>query len=166
MRNGGIDNIWRMPGRLRTVGMTLVECMIAMALLTIAALGMTFAATTGHVHLSIADDTLRAVRLGEHLLEEIIGRPYDGSGASRATYCVDDYDGFTEPAGTLQDFASTPYEAVDQSFSRSVTVNPSSVTIAALGGAVIPGKVVSVTVRDAQGSAWTLTRFIAEPPSP
>ncbi len=146
--------------------LTLVECVLAMVVLSIGVLGMVYATTAGHHHLHGSDLQLRAVRLAEHLLEEIHARPYSGSGIGRASFCVDDYDGFSEDPGQVRSFTGELYGDHDQIFSRSVTVTAANETVADLDGASIPGKTVTVTVQDSRGVNWSLSRFICEPISP
>lgn len=156
-----------LPGqRLIHSGMTVVECLLALVILAIAILGLTGAANSGHQHQQHSERVLRAVRLAEHLLEEIQSRPYSGNGASRTSYHMDDFNNFEELSGDLKDFTSSLYGAADQRYSRTVSVTDSTLTLVALENAEIPGKTLMVTVQDASGAHWQLSRFIAEPVSP
>ena len=76
---------------------------------------------------------------------------------------ADDYHGFSEAAGALADVAGTLYSAPFQDFTRSVTAVYGNVTVTGFASA-IPGLTVTVTVQEA-GLTWSVTRFIAEPPS-
>lgn len=147
-------------------GFTVVEGLLALTILSFAMLTFSFVSTTGHANLSYGRSTMLAIQVAEQILEEIQSREYSGSGADRASYCVDDYDGLSEAAGALCDFAGDPCESDYQSMSRSVSVTPDSLTLAVFGGAVIDGKTVAVTVTDSAGESWTISRFIAEPVSP
>lgn len=147
-------------------GMVLLECLLALLILSIVILGLTCATTTGNQHLQYSDKVFRAVRLGEQLLEEIESRPYTGHGANRLSYHIDDYNGFHEEPGDLMDCVGNAYGAKDQIFSRSASISAGSHVITALENAAIPGKTVVATVRDTDGTEWQLSRFVAEPVSP
>lgn len=150
----------------RPIGLTLVECLLAMAILAVAILGITIAVTAGQKHLQYGETRLAAARLAEHLLEEIQSRPYAGHGAGRSSYHVDDYDGFHESPGEIKDAAGTPYGSIEQQFSRSVSVRGDAVAIPAWEGAVVAGKLVVVTLEDACGERFQLSRFISPEMSP
>jgi len=143
--------------------MTLVECMAAMLILSVAVLAVTYVTSAGHAHLHHGETALRAVRLAENLIEEIVGRPYHGSGATRDAYCIDDYDGFSETAGTLRDAAGVLHPDADQAFNRAAEVEPLTLTIADLDNASIAAKRIVVTVEDMEGNAWSVSRLAPEP---
>jgi hypothetical protein len=137
--------------------------MLALAIAATALLAVTAATTAGHQHLQQGDHVLRAVRLAQTLMDEILSRPYDGSaGGARASWHIDDYDGFTEDLGAITDFTTAPCDDDDLPFGRCVCVAPTSLTVPDLDGAVVPGKHVTVTVNDADGTVFELSRFIAE----
>jgi hypothetical protein len=142
--------------------MTLVECLLALVILMVAVLAVTCTINSGHQHQEYADRALRAVRLGEHLLEEIQTRPYAGSQAAggRSAYHIDDFDGFLEPPGGLADSSGTLYLERDQRFTRTATVTPANVAIVGIGAR--DGKMILVTLQSDQGEAWALSRFICE----
>lgn len=131
-----------------------------MAILAVAVLGLSQLAAAGHAHLKHGDGSLRAIQLAEHLMEEIASRPYDGSGATRADWCMGDYDGFTQEAGEVTDFAGTPYTGADASFKRWVSLADASAAVPELGGLVLQGRNVTVHVQETQGNTWQITRFI------
>ena len=151
---------------VRRMGLTLVECLLAVLILSVAVLGMSYATTSGHEHLHHSDTRLRAIRVAEHLMEEIQSRPYDGSGGIRSEFCIDDFNGFAEDAGGLADFSNTPYDEEDQAFSRSATVVAANLVVPELENVIIPGKTVTVTVSSMAGSQWVISRFIPEPAAP
>lgn len=154
------------PPRRVDLGLTLAECLLAIVVLWVAVLGLSFATTAGHQHLNHGDRMLRAVRLAEHLMEEIQSRPYSGSGIGRPSYHIDDYNGFNEAAGELRDFAGDLYDDADQIFNRSVAITSASQTVGSLDGLTISGKTIVITLEDAAGAQWTLSRFVPEPASP
>lgn len=139
---------------------------MAMVVLSIAVLGLSYAATAGYQHLQQGENAARAIRLAEHLMEEIASRSYAGSGSSRADWHVQDYDGYLEAAGDLHDFSGKAYPASDQRYFRSVSVTADSVTANELGHLTLAGKCVTVTAGLTATSQWQLTRFIPEPVSP
>lgn len=143
-------------------GLTLLEVVIAMAILAAAVLGVSQATSAGHQQLRAGQDGLRATALAEALMEEITSRPFTGGAAGRANWAVDDFDGFAEAAGALTHADGSPCDAADQAFGRSVTVTATSVTVPELDGAVVGGATVDVVVSDADGRTWALSRFVAQ----
>lgn len=154
---------WQMR---RCGGLTLVECMVAMSVLAMAVLGLSYVATAGHQHLKQGEDASRAIRLAEHLMEEIASRQFAGTDAGRANWHLQDFDGFEEDAGDVRDFSGALYETSDQRFSRSVSIVDASVTVAELGNMTLSGKHVTVTAGLSTDRQWQLTRFFPEPVSP
>ena len=149
--------------------MTIVEALLAMTILSIIVLALTYATAAGHQHLRAGETGLRAVSVAEDLIEEILSRPYHGSGGTvRADYHLDDYDGFEEELGEdeLTDFTGAAYGEAYQAFGRSATVSEQQHTLAELGGTQVQGKKVTVTVEDGRGQVWTLRRFVPEPAEP
>jgi hypothetical protein len=132
-----------------------------MTILSVAVLAVTAATTTGHQHLNDGDRILRAVRIAENLMDEIRSRPYDGTvGGPRSDWHIDDFNGFAEAIGSMQDFTG---EATDDTeFGRSVEIQAANHTVAELDGAVLPGKNITITVLDAEGTVYVLSRFVAE----
>lgn len=157
MTVGPVRRCWRS-------GFTLLESMIAMLVLTIAVAGLVAALDTGWRALSQADEASRGAALGERLIEEIVSRPYSGSGASRAEWCVDDYDGLHEVPGELADTSGALLpDAMDQAFARSCTVVPDTLAVPGLVTNPLPGKSVVVFTTGPSGHTWQFERFIAEP---
>lgn len=144
--------------------MSLIDALLAMTILAVVMLGVTYATTAGHQHLQHGDAALRSVRLAEQLMEEIISRPYHGSGGTaRSTWVIADYDGFTEQPGNLRDFAGEACDAEDQRFGRSVGVEPVTHTLAGLGGFTVSGLRITVTVTSPRGQQQAIQRFVPEP---
>ena len=155
------------PPVRRLAGVTLAESLLAMVIVALAVLSISYVTTAGHQHMHHGEMSLRAVRLAEHLMEEIITRPYHGSGGSeRHEYHLDDFDGFQEEPGSLTDFTGTPYSAADQKFTRRVSIDGAAITVDDLDDITIDGKLVTITVERAEGRQWQLTRFIPEPSNP
>ena len=149
--------------------MTLVEALLAMTVLSIVVLGLTYVTVAGHEHLREGEIGQRAMRLAENLMEEIVSRPYEGSGgSSRSVYHLNDYDGFEQTLGEdeITDFAGEPYGNEYQQFGRRVSVSAAQHTLPDLPDASFDGKTVTVTVEDTRGQLWSLRRFIPEPGRP
>lgn len=142
-------------------GVTLLECLIAGAILSAAVLGFMLTAVAGHKHLLSADAHLRATRLAEHLMEEIRSRPLTGGGGNRPMWSVDGFNGFYEEAGSLRDFLGALYPAPDQAFARRASVTVDTQTVVGLSAAQ-PGLSVVVTIAGPGGEQWSLSRFIPE----
>ena len=156
---------------------TLVEALIAMLILAGAVVAVSQAVLAGQMQSADAVHRRRAVELATTLMEEIVRLPYnDPDGASspgpeagesnRSAYDnLDDFHGFTEAAGALKDMKGAAYDSAYQTFSRSVTVVATSVSIAGLGSAQT-GVEITVTVTDATGRTWSVEQFIPEPVEP
>lgn len=155
-------------------GFTIAEGLIASAVLATAVVAICAAVMAGHSQGTYTEHADRALKLAEELAEYIAVMPYnDPQGASTpgpdsgesgisAFDNADDFHGYSEAAGAIRDVAGNLYPAAYQVFSRSVTAVYTTQTVAQLGG-TINGLRVTVTVTDAQGQTWTLTRFIAQP---
>lgn len=161
----------------RRRGASLTENMIAIAVLGLSVVGVTEAVVSVQMHLEDATVSSRATILAEDLLERVVALPYDdptgevtigpeaGENDWTAFDNIDDYDAYTEEAGSLIDASGRDLDGDYDGFTRSVDVTASSVTVAALGGS-IGGLTVTVTVQDPRQSTWTLTHFIPEPVEP
>lgn len=147
-------------------GLTIIECLLAIVIVAMATQALAYVLAGGRVRLEYSEVVLRGVRLGEDLADEILARPYSGSGTSRANWCLDDYDGFEEGPGELADFNGATYDTEDQDCTRRVSVKPDVVSVPELGGFTLVGKRLTVQVVGANGDRATVTRFIAEPYSP
>lgn len=154
-------------------GLTLVECLLASAILAFAVVALSQAVVAGQMQTVDALHRARAMELGEALMEEVLRLAYtdpNGPGeVGRSNYDdLQDFNGFSESAGSLNDAAGVAYGAPFQGFSRSVSVVPanggSGISVTGLGSA-LPGLMATVTVQDATGTSWVLTRFRAQPPA-
>lgn len=153
---------------------TLVEVLIASAIIAFAVAAISQAVVSAQMQTYEALHDLRGMSLAEALVEEAIALPYaDPEGAStpgpesgettRALFDnVDDFHGFTEAAGTLTDVAGVAYPTTFSQFSRTTTVAYGPLTIAGFTQS-LNGATVTVTVTDARGSTWTASRFVPEP---
>lgn len=162
-------------GRLgvRDAGLSLVEAMMALAVLSVAVLAVNYAVVAGQVHARAGDESMRAMDLAQDLMEEILALPYqdpdgtsalgpEGSESNRQSFDnSDDFHGYTEAAGSIADFSGNLYGAEVQSFSRSVSITSASEFVSAFSTA-IAGLSVTVTVSDSDGRTSTITRFVPE----
>lgn len=160
--------------RRGTRAFTLVEVLIASAILSFATLAIVQAVSAGQSQTLDALKRARADALAEVLLEEILSKPYadpdeagaigpEGDEATRSDFDnVDDYHGYSESAGALADHALTTYPQAYQGFDRSVTVVAVTNSVASLGGDHT-GVQVTVTVSEPSGRAWVVERFVPEP---
>jgi hypothetical protein len=157
----------------RSRGLTVVECLLALTILSVTVLAATMTLSAGAQHDRRGDLASIAARLGRDLLEEICSREYrepisaPGFGpefgeTTRALFDdVDDYNGLTEARGDLENFAGVKYAQYEQRFARSVTVTAGAVHVADLSQN-INGLTVVVTLRSESGETWQFTRFIPE----
>lgn len=157
-------------------GLTLMEVMFALLVLSFSVAALTQAVVSGQSHTYEAMHASRAITLAEAMIDEVLSKPYDdpdgditagpdnGEPNRKKFDCADDYDGYTEAVGTVMDQTLTLYPDLYQKFGRSVTVDYVTENLATLGGDH-NGMSVTVTVTDTHGRTWTLTRFIQEPAS-
>ena len=155
-------------------GLTVVECLIALTILSVTVLAATMTLSAGAQHDRRGDLASIAARLGRDMLEEITSREYrepvtapvfgrETGETGRALFDdVDDYHNFDEPRGTLTNFAGVMYAPSDQQFGRFTRVTSTSVNVTDLGRTV-NGLTVEVTLTSGSGERWVFTRFIPEP---
>ncbi len=155
-------------------GFTLMEVMFAVMILSFSVAALTQAVVSGQSHTYEAMHSSRAISLAESMIDEVLSRPYvdpdgdvtagpDVGESSRDLFdCSDDFDGFSEAVGAVQDQAGVAYPELYQNFGRSVTVVYTTESLPDLGGDH-DGMTVTVTVTDEGGRAWVVSRFIQEP---
>ena len=165
----------------RQHGLTIVECLIAMTILSVVVLVTCHTLAAGQRHVHHGDRIALAARLGRDLLEEIAARAYRDpqtpanfgaeAGEARDTFDdADDYHNFAEAAGAVKDFSNTNYASDLQAYSRQVSVTAATQTVMFKDPVTgldvprnFPGLRVVVTVRAASGEQWQFSRFIPEP---
>jgi MSHA pilin protein MshD len=161
-------------------GFTLIEVVVTMLIISIAALGVMYSLGLGLRHQSDALWQAKAVALAESYMEEILARRYDeqsplggeppcsttiacsapgafDDGESRAEFDdVDDYDGLVEQPP--RDVSGNPRADYD-SYRVAVTVAyPNPTQIASLGlDTGTDAKLVTVTVSTPEGGAMTFS---------
>src|SRR5690606_19889602 len=99
----------RADARLGGAGFSLLEGLIAIVILSIVALTMIPVLAAGRIQLDHADLSARAIRIAEHLIEEIVVRDYYELGSSRSDWGIGGYDAFAESPGNLTDFTGDLY---------------------------------------------------------
>ncbi len=134
-------------------GMTLIECLVAMALVVVAASVM---ASAVHEGLAAQEDALTMTLAGtaaESRVAEYLATPYD-------TIAVVDS---VEPVGSMLTPDGTPFSESYGKFSRRTQVEPSTLTVPDFPGLEIPGYLVRITVADMwegqERKVVTLQRF-------
>lgn len=167
----------RAAKRAEADGFTLIELVVAMLILAIAGLGVTYALSLGLRHQSDPMAQSKAVALAEAYMEEILARRYDehspvggvppcspsttacsaagafDDGETRANFDdVDDYDGLVEQPPL--DANGSPRVGYD-SYQVSVSVRyPTAAQIAAFGlDNATDAKLVTVTVTTPDGGS-------------
>jgi prepilin-type N-terminal cleavage/methylation domain-containing protein len=172
LQTDAVSHLFQRKRMYRQRGLTVVECLIAMTILSIVVLVTCHTLAAGQEHVYAGDRIAVAARLGRDMLEEIASREYrdpttptsfglESGETTRAQFDdVDDYDKYNENLGALADFAGNAYPTADQKFSRRVTVAAATQTML---GRDFPGVSVTVTVRARTGEQWQFKRFIPEP---
>lgn len=165
---------WRRHRHAR--GFTLVEVTVAVAVLAFAVAAVTQAVVAGQMQTYQAIHGNRAVALAEAMLDEVLVLPYHDPGGGgdlgpeqgepqRHRFDnIDDYHGHAEPAGQVRDHDRDAYPEAYQAFSRAVRVSEHTQTTDAFGDQ--PGLLITVTVTDARGQVWPVTRFVPAPADP
>lgn len=152
-------------------GFTLVECLVAAVLLTVAALSVSSALIAGGQASRQAVTSQRAAELINEMHERISSLPYHDpqgggdtagpeSGETTAMLFdnMDDFHGYVESPGQIKDAAGVLFPAEYQRFTRSVTAAYENRTISGLGGTV-DGLNVTVTVTDPSGGSTSVSQF-------
>lgn len=152
---------------------TLVECLLATSVLSVAVLAVAQALTAGQAQTYEALHQARAMQLAKAMMEEVLAQPRvdpqtpgsatigpEAGESSRAQFDdADDYHGYSEALGQLKDATGSLYPVEFQRFTRQVAITAQTLRVANMPG-VGNGLSVLVTVTDTRGQSWTLTRFI------
>ncbi len=154
--------------------MTVVEGMLALAVLEVAVVAVSYAVVAGNTHSHAGDQTLWAVDLAELMAEEILRLPYedpdgpsvpgpDAGESGRTTFDnLDDYDGHSEAPGSLSNLVGDPYEQKAQAFTRTVGVLYGDQTVPDLAQTLL-GLTLTIIVQDDHGTPVTVSHFVPEP---
>jgi len=158
-------------------GFTLIEGVVASAVLAIAVVALAASLNAGHMASYEFAQGRCATRLAEELLEYILSLPYHDPDESSARGPepgeagiglfdnMDDFHGYVEAGSTLRDMAGNEYPAQYQGFTRSVTVETVGETVSNLGEP-ISGLRIRVEVCSSRGRVWEIARFVAAPIGP
>lgn len=150
---------------LSASGMTLIECVLAVLVLSIAALGLILSTTSAARTSLKAEHQSRSTALADALIGEIAGAPYTDGGADRLTWDIAAFNGFTQAPGELSDLLDRPLGAEDQRYAREAVVSDTAVTLHP-SGVMVYGKRVQVVVTAPDGISRSLSRFIPNPAQP
>lgn len=122
-------------------GVSLIECMVAMAIVAIAASMVTMSVQGG---LAMQEDALRmtvASTAAESRISELLGKPWDELAA------IDE----TQSAGMIADQDGIAFPAAYSDLSRRTVVTQRALTVPDFPGLSIPGWDIEVTVTDGRG---------------
>ncbi len=145
----------RCPSRLRH-GFTLLEAMMASAILLAAVVGVMGAITSGQQHAYEAQQRVLASLAAEALLERIVSEGYDA---------LPGWNGHVEPVGSMVDHDGQPLPESFIMLGRDVEVTTSLETSPDLG-IQIRGQTVGVRALNPNGRVMAdLRQFIPEPTS-
>lgn len=130
-------------GQPRAVrGVSLIECMVAMAIVAIAATMVTMGVQGG---LAMQEDALRmtvASTAAEARISELLGKPWNDLAA------LDE----TETAGTMADEDGASFPAAYRSLARRTVMTQRALTVPDFPGLSVPGWDIEVTVTDGAGA--------------
>ncbi len=158
--------------RIRTSrmrGFTLAEVLIAAAILAFSVGAVTQAIVYGQMRTYSAMSEARALALAEAMIDEVLAIPYNGSTGNNARGFdhMNDYNNYSENAGSVRDASGNAYPEMYQSYSRSVTITPQTWGVTWQGTAAFntneDGRTITVTVQEGGGPSWSITRFVPEP---
>jgi prepilin-type N-terminal cleavage/methylation domain-containing protein len=124
-----------------TRGVSLIECMVAMAIVAIAASMVTMSVQGG---LAMQEDALRmtvASTAAESRISELLGKPWDDLSALDQT----------ETAGTIADDDGISFPAAYRGLARRTVVTQRALTVPDFPGLSIPGWDIEVIVTDGAG---------------
>ncbi|MHC4108609.1 MAG: hypothetical protein ACYSTY_11035, partial [Planctomycetota bacterium] len=135
-------------------GFTLLEAMMAAAILLVAVFGVMAAITSGQQHAYEAQQRVLATFAAEALLERIVADSYDA---------LPGWNGHIEPVGSMVDHDNQPLPESFIPIGRDVQVTTSLETIPDLG-IEIRGRTVQVRAFNGDGRVLAdLRQFVPEP---
>ena len=161
-------------GRKRGPGFTLVEAVIALAILQLAVLGILYTLAAGAQQSHAGDQTWRASALAADLMQEIVRLnyqdpsypgdfgPHDNE-TTRSSYDdIADYNGYADGPTALAQLSGAAYPADFAGYRRSVVVANTTLTLTSIGRTVT-GRTITITVTEPEGQTFQLVRFVANP---
>ena len=134
-------------------GLTLVESIVASAILAVAITAVFSAVASGRAHAEVAADELAATVAAEDLLARVLGSDPDR---------IDDWNGHEEAPGELVDAEGVRLAPAMQRVGRRVRIEESERTLFESVG--IPGRSIVVEIFDREErTTGSLSRWIPDP---
>ena len=134
-------------------GLTLVESIVASAILAVAITAVFSAVASGRAHAEVAADELAATVAAEDLLGRVLGSDFDR---------IDDWDGHEEAAGELVDANGARLAPAMQRVGRRVRIERSEQTVFHSVG--ISGRSIVVEIFDRDDrTTGSISRWIPDP---
>ena len=136
-------------------GLTLVESIVASAILAVSITAVFSAVASGRAHAEVAADELAATVAAEDLLARVLGSGFDR---------FDDWDGHEEAPGELVDAEGVFLAPAMQRVGRRVRIERREQTL--FDSLAIPGRTVVVEVFDREErTTGSISRWIPAPES-
>ena len=136
-------------------GLTLVESIVASAILAVSITAVFSAVASGRAHAEVAADELAATVAAEDLLTRVLGSGFDR---------FDDWDGHEEAPGELVDAEGVFLAPAMQRVGRRVRIERREQTL--FDSLAIPGRTVIVEVFDREErTTGSISRWIPAPES-
>lgn len=152
--------------------LTLVECLLALTILSGAVLTVSYTVVASNQQSLYADRASQAGRIATDYFEEISSKAFSDpnqtpgfgreSGETLRTQFddIDDYNGYTAAIGQLAYSDGTLYSSENQNFSISIAVQASAQSFL---GKTMSGDLVTLTLVHRNGEQWVFSRFITAP---
>ncbi len=144
----------------RCRAVTLVECVIAAAMLSLAVVGLASSLGSSVGNIDRSAKRLEAARLAERLIDEITTRPVASMGGQRSNWGVEDYHGLYETPGTLTEASGKLCVPRDQIYTRRASVEPCHLPDLSGGTQQYAGRRVTVHVESPDDWTVSLTRCV------
>ena len=160
-----------------SAGFTLVEVLLASAVLAFVVAALTQAIVAGQMQTYASIEETRSLALAESMMDEVLARRYPADVGNMgytfdvgetsanldrtALTSIGDYHNFTQTPNGQSDMAGALLPSVFQDYTRSVNVVQTTLNVSDLGGNHT-GIQIAVTVTDANGRTYTLTRWVPQ----
>jgi hypothetical protein len=139
--------------RIRRRGLTLIESLIASGILLMSVLALTTAIAAGQASAIEGQKLLLGSMAVDDLLSELWGEPYDN---------LPNYDETTDPVGSITSLDGEAYPDSFWMLGRRVEVDSLDVKSADTG-VIVRGRLLRVTVFDADRDLVSAELFVAQP---
>ena len=152
-------------------GYTLAESLIASGVLAAAVIGISATLSASYKQSAVRGNMTTALILAQQLMEEVVSRPLDVTGANlpgwsggqtdRTQYdSVDDYNGYTDTSGAVATADGTTLDMGDGgSYTRTVTVTNNAMPTG-LTGTSSDFVLVTVTVSMPHGQSTSVSQLL------